>query len=319
MRRWIKVAAAALLGLFAGIASAQKFPDRPVTLICPFTPGAAADVQLRALAQAMSKELGQTVLVDNRPGAAGTLGAAVLANAKPDGYTLAQVTNTVIRQPFIAKTTFDPIKDFTYVIGVSTFDFGLVVEASSPWKTFQEFTSYAKQNPGKVSYGTIGVGSVPHQVMTRIGTKLGLEWNHAPYKGSGPAQTDLQGGHIVALSDTTGWAPFVDSGKFRLLAVYGDKRLKRYPNAPTLKELGLDIVDFAPWGLAAPKGVPADRIKVIHDAAQKALKDPAFLAALDAMANEVRYMSTEQYQSYMAGRVSIEKEVVEKYGLRQAN
>lgn len=319
MRRWIKVAAAALLGLCAGIASAQKFPDRPITLICPFTPGAAADVQLRALAQAMSKELGQTVLVDNRPGAAGTLGAAVLANAKPDGYTLAQVTNTVIRQPFIAKTTFDPIKDFTYVIGVSTFDFGLVVEASSPWKTFHEFTSYAKQNPGKVSYGTIGIGSVPHQVMSRIATKLGLEWNHVPYKGSGPAQTDLQGGHIVALSDTTGWSPFVDSGKFRLLAVYGDKRLNRYPNAPTLKELGLDIVDFAPWGLAAPKGVPADRIKTIHDAAQKALKDPAFLAALDAMANEVRYMSTQQYQSYMAGRVPIEKDVVEKYGLRQSN
>lgn len=319
MRRWIKVAAAALLGLCAGIASAQKFPDRPITLICPFTPGAAADVQLRALAQAMSKELGQTVLVDNRPGAAGTLGAAVLANSKPDGYTLAQVTNTVIRQPFIAKTSFDPIKDFTYVIGVSTFDFGLVVEASSPWKTFQEFTGYAKQNPGKVSYGTIGVGSVPHQVMTRIGAKLGLEWNHVPYKGSGPAQTDLQGGHIMALSDTTGWSPFVDSGKFRLLAVYGEKRLNRYPNAPTLKELGLDIVDFAPWGLAAPKGVPADRIKIIHDAAQKALKDTAFLAALDAMANEVRYMSTQQYQSYMAGRVPIEKEVVEKYGLRQSN
>ena len=319
MRRWIKVAAAALLGLCAGIASAQKFPDRPITLICPFTPGAAADVQLRALAQAMSKELGQTVLVDNRPGAAGTLGAAVLANSKPDGYTLAQVTNTVIRQPFIAKTTFDPIKDFTYVIGVSTFDFGLVVEASSPWKTFQEFTSYAKQNPGKVSYGTIGIGSVPHQVMSRIATKLGLEWNHVPYKGSGPAQTDLQGGHIVALSDTTGWSPFVDSGKFRLLAVYGDKRLNRYPNTPTLKELGLDIVDFAPWGLAAPKGVPADRIKTVHDAAQKALKDPVFLAALDAMANEVRYMSTQQYQSYMAGRVPIEKDVVEKYGLRQSN
>jgi tripartite-type tricarboxylate transporter receptor subunit TctC len=319
MRRWIKVAAAALLGLCAGIANAQKFPDRPITLICPFTPGAAADVQLRALAQAMSKELGQTVLVDNRPGAAGTLGAAVLANSKPDGYTLAQVTNTVIRQPFIAKTAFDPIKDFTYVIGVSTFDFGLVVQSSSPWNTFQEFTSYAKQNPGKVSYGTIGVGSVPHQVMTRIAAKMGLEWNHVPYKGSGPAHTDLQGGHIMALSDTTGWSPFVDSGKFRLLAVYGEKRLNRYPNAPTLKELGLDIVDFAPWGLAAPKDVPAERIKIIHDAAQKALKDPAFLAALDAMANEVRYMSTQQYQSYMAGRVPIEKEVVEKYGLRQSN
>jgi tripartite-type tricarboxylate transporter receptor subunit TctC len=312
----MKAAATALLGLAASAASAQKFPDRPITLICPFTAGAAADVPLRALAQAMSKELGQTVVVDNRPGAAGTLGASLLANAKPDGYTLAQVTNTILRQPFITKTTYDPIKDFTYVIGVSTFEFGLVVDASAPWKTFQEFADHAKRNPGRVSYGTIGVGSVPHQVMNRIGATLGVEWNHVPYKGSAPAQTDLQGGHITALSDTTGWSPLVDAGKVRLLAVYGDKRLKRYPQAPTLKDLGLGISDNSPWGIAAPKGVPPDRIKIIHDAAQKALRDPAFIAALETTANEVHYMSTQQYQSYMAGRVPIEKDVVEKYGLR---
>jgi tripartite-type tricarboxylate transporter receptor subunit TctC len=320
MNTW-KIGASVLFGLGAtlcsGLASAQKFPDRTITLICPFTPGAAADAQLRALAQALSKEIGQPVIVDNKPGAAGTVGAAVLAGAKSDGYTLAQVTNTIIRQPFIAKTTFDPIRDFTYVIGVSTFDFGLVVDASSPWKTFAEFTSYAKQNPGKVSYGTIGNGSVPHQVMNRIGSKLGIEWSHVPYKGSGPAQIDLQGGHLTALSDTTGWSPFVDSGKFRLLAVYGEKRLKRYPNAPTLKELGLDIVDSAPWGIAAPKGVDPARVKFLHDAIRKAMADPGFIQALDVMANDVYYMSTRDYQKYMAGRVAIEQEVVEKYGLRQ--
>lgn len=318
MRTWMKAAAAtALLGLAVSAANAQKFPDRAITLICPFTAGAAADVPLRALAQAMSKELGVPVVVDNRPGAAGTLGATLLANSKPDGYTLAQVTNTVVRQPFISKTTYDPVKDFTYVIGVSTFEFGLVVDVSSPWKTFQEFVDHAKRNPGRVSYGTIGVGSVPHQVMNRIATKLGVEWSHVPYKGSAPAQTDLQGGHITALSDTTGWSPLVDAGKVRLLAVYGDKRLKRYPYAPTLQDLGLGISDNSPWGIAAPKGVPAARIKVIHDAARKALRDPTFIAALDTTANEVNYMSTQQYDSYMASRVPIEKEVVEKYGLRQ--
>jgi tripartite-type tricarboxylate transporter receptor subunit TctC len=320
MNCW-KVGAAVLFALgttlSSGSANAQKFPDRAITLICPFTPGAAADAQLRALAQALSKEIGQPVIVDNKPGAAGTVGAAVLAGARPDGYTLAQVTNTIIRQPFIAKTSFDPIRDFTYVIGVSTFDFGLVVDANSPWKTFAEFTNYAKQNPGKVSYGTIGNGSVPHQVMNRIGTKLGIEWAHVPYKGSGPAQIDLQGGHLTALSDTTGWSPFVDSGKFRLLAVYGDKRLKRYPNAPTLKELGLDIVDSAPWGIAAPKGLDPARVKFLHDAIRKAMADPGFIQSLDVMANDVYYMSTSAYQKYMAGRVAIEQEVVEKYGLRQ--
>jgi tripartite-type tricarboxylate transporter receptor subunit TctC len=318
MTPWIRGLLASAGGALAvGHAAADTFPDKPITLICPFTAGAAADAQLRALGQALSKELGQIVIIDNRPGAAGTLGPGMLAAAKPDGYTLGQVTNTIIRQPFIAKTPFDPIKDFTYIIGVSTFDFGLVVNTSAPWKTFAEFTTYAKHNPGKVSYGTIGIGSVPHQVMHRIGDKLGIEWIHVPYKGSGPAQTDLQGGHLAALSDTTGWSPFVDSGKFRLLAVYGDTRLKRYPATPTLKELGLDIVDYAPWGIAGPKGMDPKLVKTLHDAVRKAMNDPGFLKSLETMANEPRYMSSEDYQRYMKGRVPIEKDVVERYGLRQ--
>jgi tripartite-type tricarboxylate transporter receptor subunit TctC len=317
MARWFRSALAAFGLLLAAGHAAADFPEKPITLICAFTPGAAADAQLRALGQALSKVIGQTVIIENRPGAAGTLGAGILAAAKPDGYTLGQVTNTVIRQPFIAKMAFDPIKDLTYVIGVSTFDFGLVVNASSPWKSFNEFVAYAKSNPGKVSYGTIGIGSVPHQVMHRIGERLGIEWNHVPYKGSGPAQTDLQGGHVAAISDTTGWAPFVDSGKFRLLAVYGDRRLGRYPDAPTLKDLGLDIVDSAPWGIAGPKGMDPKLVKTIHDALHKAMKDPAFLKSLEVSANEVHYMSSEEYQGYMKGRVAIEREVVERYGLRQ--
>jgi tripartite-type tricarboxylate transporter receptor subunit TctC len=305
-----------MIGLLGAARAADTFPERPITLYCGFTPGAVADSQLRALGQAVSRELGQPVIVENKAGAAGTLAASALASAKPDGYTLAQVTNTIVRQPFIAKTTFDPIKDFTYVIGVSTFDFGLVVQASSPWKTFDQFVAYAKQNPGKVTYGTIGIGSVPHQVMNKIGTKLGIDWIHVPYKGSGPAQTDLQAGNLTAVSDTTGWVPFVDSGKFRLLAVYGDTRLKHYPDVPTLKDLGLGISDDAPWGIAAPKGVPPERIKKLHDAFKKAMDDDAFVKSLDFMASQPRYMTTAQYQQYMAGRVPIEKEVVEKYGLR---
>ncbi|HEY5929172.1 MAG TPA: tripartite tricarboxylate transporter substrate-binding protein, partial [Burkholderiales bacterium] len=163
---------------------------------------------------------------------------------------------------------------------------------------------------------SIGVGSVPHQVMTRIGAKLGISWRHVPYKGSAPAHADLQGGHIQAASDTTGWTPLVEAGKLRLLAVYGEQRLKKFPDVPTLRELGLDIADESPWGLAAPRGVPADRISIVHDAAWKALRDPDFIAALDAMSNQVKYMSTQQYEDYMAARVPIEKQVVDKY-LRQ--
>lgn len=300
-----------------GLAWAERFPDRPITILCGFTPGAAADVQLRALAQAMSRELQQPVFVDNRPGAAGTVAASLVAKARPDGYTLVQVTNTAVRQPFIAPTSYDPIRDLSYVIGITSFDFGLVVSADSPWRNFQEFTDFARQNPDRVSYGSIGVGSVPHQVMMRIGETLGVSWTHVPYKGSAPAQADLQGGHIQALSDTTAWTPLVQAGKARLLAVYGDRRLSRFPGVPTLKELGFDISDDAPWGLAVPRGVPPNRVRILHDAAKKALGDPDLLAALDALANQVRYMSTQEYEAYMAARVPVEKLVVEKYQLRQ--
>jgi len=316
MNRWKAIAATvAITGL--ATAHAEKFPDRPITLICGFTAGASADAQLRALGQALSKQLGQPVIIDNKPGVAGTLSANTLANAKPDGYTLGQVTNTIVRQPFIQPTRYDPIKDFTYIIGVSTFDFGLVINANSPWKDFGEFTSYAKKNPGKVSYATIGIGSVPHQVMHKIGMKLGIDWTHVPYKGTAPAMNDLQGGNLTAVSDTTGWVPFVDSGKLRLLAVYGQKRLAHYPNVPTLKELGLDISDESTWGIAGPKGMPAERVKVLHDALKAAMQDPVFLQSLETTANEPRYMSTGDYQKYMAARVPIEKEVVDTYGLRQ--
>jgi len=316
MNRWTAIAAtAALTGL--ATAHAEKFPERPITLICGFTAGASADAQLRALGQALSKQLGQPVIIDNKPGVAGTLSANALANAKPDGYTLGQVTNTLVRQPFIQPTRYDPIKDFTYIIGVSTFDFGLVINANSPWKNFGEFTDYAKKNPGKASYATIGIGSVPHQVMHKIGMKLGIDWTHVPYKGTAPAMNDLQGGNLTAVSDTTGWVPFVDSGKFRLLAVYGQKRLAHYPNVPTLKELGLNISDESPWGIAAPKGMSPDRVKVLHDSFKAAMQDPVFLQSLEITANEPRYMSTADYQKYMAARVPIEKEVVETYGLRQ--
>lgn len=296
--------------------AAERYPDRAITILCGFAAGAAADAQLRALAKAVSRDIGQTVIVENRPGAAGTFAAAALASAQPDGYTVAQVTNAVVRQPFIARTSYHPISDFTYVIGVSSFEFGLVVQAGSPWRTLDDLTAYARANPGKVSYGTIGIGTVPHQVMHKIGARSGIEWNHVPYRGSAMVLNDLLGGSIQAGSDTASWAPFVEAGKLRLLAVYGKQRLTRFPHVPTLQELGLEIADDAPWGIAAPRGVPPGRIKRLHDAFRKAMEDEGFRQSLELLASEPRYLSTADYQHYMASRVPIEREAVEQFGLR---
>jgi tripartite-type tricarboxylate transporter receptor subunit TctC len=297
-------------------AAAQAFPDKPVTVLCAFPAGSGADATLRALAQAASKHLGQQVIVESRPGVAGTLAASALVTHKPDGYTLAQVTNTVVRQPFIARTSYDPARDFSYVIGITAFELGLVVRADSPWKTLEEFLAYAKANPDKVSYGTSGIGTAQHQVMERLAEIHGIRWTHAPYKGTAPLMTDLQGGHLTAVSDTSGWATFVDSGKFRLLAVYGSQRLKRWPQVPTLRESGFDIVEAPPWGLVAPAGLDPAVARRLHDAFRKAMDDPQFGASLALLGQEPRYMNGDAYRGYLLDRTPIERAVVERYNLK---
>jgi tripartite-type tricarboxylate transporter receptor subunit TctC len=309
--------ALACAAAFASVpVAAAGFPDKPVTVLCAFPAGAGADASLRALAQAASRQLGQPVIVDNRPGVAGVLAASVMVNAKPDGYTLAQVTNTLVRQPFIAKTNYDPAKNFTYLIGVTAFEFGLAVRADAPWKTLDELLAYAKANPGKVTYGTSGVGTAQHQVMERIAELKGIRWTHVPYKGTAPLLNDLQGGHVDVASDTSGWAPFVDSGKFRLLAVYNGQRLKRWPQVPTLRESGFDIAESVPWGLAAPAGLDPAIAQKLHDAFRHAMDDPQFLASLALLGQEPRHLDGDAYRQYMLDRAPVERAVVARYNLK---
>ncbi|HSV81472.1 MAG TPA: tripartite tricarboxylate transporter substrate binding protein [Ramlibacter sp.] len=312
LARFIAVCAASLL---AAAAHPQSFPEKPITVLAAFPAGAGADASLRALAAAAGRHLGQQVLVDNRPGVAGTLAATALMNARPDGYTLAQVTNTLVRQSFITRTNYDVTRDFSYVIGVTAFEFGLAVRADAPWKTLDEFLAHAKAHPG-VTYGTSGVGTAQHQVMERLAEARGIRWTHVPYKGTAPLLTDLQGGHLGAVSDTSGWAPLVDAGKFRLLAVYGSQRLKRWPLVPTLKESGFDMAESVPWGLVAPAGTSPAVVRRLHDAFRKAMDDPQFLATLEVLGQEQRYMGSEAYRKYMLERIPVERAVVERYNLR---
>ena len=211
-----KVASAILAAGFAltawlGAAHAQTFPSRPVTLIVPWPPGGTTDIGMRALALATEKHLGQSIVIENKAGAAGTLGPAnMAAAAKPDGYTLSQMPITVFRYPFMAKTSFDPAKDFTYVIGVTGYTFGVVVSEDAAWKTFQELLADAKANPTKINYGTPGAGTSLHITMEQIAKQQGIKWTHVPFKGNAEATNALLGGHIHALADSTGWAPLVE-------------------------------------------------------------------------------------------------------------
>jgi tripartite-type tricarboxylate transporter receptor subunit TctC len=305
-----------LLSILAFPAMAADFPTKPLTLICPFAAGSTTDIFLRVLAETTSKHLGQPVVVENKPGGAGTVGpAAMAATAKPDGYTIAPMLITMYRYPHMMKVTFDPLKDFTYILNVSGYTFGVVVQAKTPWKTFDEFVGYAKANPGKVTYATPGTGGTTHITMEVFGLRHGIKWIHVPMKGSGESVPALMGGHVTAIADSPVWASLVDSGDLRLLVTWGDKRTKNWPNVPTMKELGYNVVSNSPWGLAGPKGMDPKVVKILHDAFKKGMEDPLFLNTLDKYAMEPFYKNTEDYLKLVMQLAEEEKENIEKLGL----
>jgi tripartite-type tricarboxylate transporter receptor subunit TctC len=308
--------AAAGFGLKAGSAEAQEFPVRPVTLLVALPAGTSGDVSLRALASATEKHLGRPIVIENRPGASTTLGPAQMAaTANPDGYTLAQIGPAVFRMPFLTKTTYDPAKDFTYIIAVTGYTLGVVVRSEAPWKTFQEFLADAKANPGKITYGTGGVGTTVYTVMERIARQQGIKWVHVPFKG-GDDVNALLGGHIHAVADPAGWAPQVNAGRLRLLVTFGSGRTRSWPTVPTLKETGIDMVIDAPYGIAGPRGMEPKIVKVLHDAFKKGIEDPSFKATIAQFDQEPFYLSSADYHDFALKQIAEEKRIAEELGLK---
>ena len=311
------VAAAATVAAFALPAQAQNFPAKPVTLIVPWPAGGSTDLAMRAFAEAAQKHLGQPLVVENRAGASGTLGPAQMAAAaKPDGYTIAQIPITVFRLPFMTRTTFDPAKDFTYIAGLTGYTFGIVVKGDSPWKTFQEFVADAKANPGKIKYGTPGTGTSLHIGMEQIAKHHGIKWTHVPFRGAAETNAALLGGHVHAVADSTGWGALVNSGDFRLLVTWGAARTKNWPNVPTLKETGIDLVANSPYGVAGPKGMDPKVVKVLHDAFRKAVDEPTYRAALEKFDQELAYLNTDDYARHAAQQIEEAKKLVDDLGLK---
>jgi tripartite-type tricarboxylate transporter receptor subunit TctC len=307
----------ALLGLLlAGPAAAQEFPSRPITLICPWPPGGSTDTHLRRLAEIATRTLGQTVVIENKPGAGGTVGPGQVAqNAKPDGYTLTQMHMGTLRIPQMQKLAWDPLRDFTYIIGISGYTFGVVVRSDSPLTTFQDLLDYAKANPGKMSYGSTGTGTSPHLLMEEVTMKTGAQFLHVPFKGNADSTQALLGGHIMAQSDSSGWGRLVDAGQFRLLVTFGTQRTKRWPGVPTAKDLGLDMVYNSPYGIAGPKGLDPAVVKTLHDGFKKALEDPEHQKVLDQLDQELWYRSSEDYAQYARETFRKERALIERLGL----
>jgi tripartite-type tricarboxylate transporter receptor subunit TctC len=317
-RRQIVFAAAASVAM-PRLASAQAFPSQPIKYICPWPAGGSTDAVMRALAESAGKALGQKVLIENKPGAGGMLGAAELVNAKPDGYTLAQLPHGVFRIPHMQKVSFDTLKDFTWIACLTGYTFGLVVPADSPIKSIKDLVDYAKANPGKFSYGSTGIGTSPHLAVEEFAQRAGIQLNHVPFKGNADNMQAVLGGHTMAASDATGWAPHVNAGKLRLLATYGSKRTKRWPDVPTLDELGYKTVSDSPFGVCGPKGMDPAVVRTLHDAFKKTLDDPAVLATFDKFDQSVIYMDTETYTKWARETFAAERATIERLGMLAKN
>ncbi|HWP18211.1 MAG TPA: tripartite tricarboxylate transporter substrate binding protein [Burkholderiaceae bacterium] len=294
---------------------AQKFPSQPIKLMVAFPAGGPTDITMRVLAENAGKLLGQTVVVENRPGAGGTLPAQQLQQAKPDGYTLAQIPLGVFRLPYTTKISWDPVKDITYILCVTGYAFGLVVPADSPLKSWTHFVAWAKANPGRLTYGSTGALTSPHLTMEEIAQKVGIELNHIPFKGSADLMQAILGGHVMAAADSTGFVPHVHAGKLRALNTWGPKRLEKLPDVPTLTELGLGIVQASPYGLGAPKGMDPGLVKTLHDAFKQAMEMPNHVEALAKYDQELMYMGPQQYSRFAAETFQKEKALIEKLGL----
>jgi tripartite-type tricarboxylate transporter receptor subunit TctC len=292
----------------------QAFPSKPVTLICPWPAGGGTDIHLRKLAEIAAKHLGQPVVVENRPGGSGMNGPATMAKtARPDGYTISQLAITAFRVPHMQKVDWDPINDFSYILGVAGYTFGIVVKSDSPFKSFQDLITYARANPGKLSYATPGTGTSLHLAMEEIGVKAGVKFLHIPFKGYADGATALLGGHVMIQVDSTGWARQVDAGVLRLLATLGDKRTRW--NAPTVSELGVDTVSNSPYGLVGPKGMPPQVVKVLHDAFKMAMDDADHLKVLQQLDQAYWYKSTDDYARWAAQTLKAERATIERVGL----
>ena len=286
---------AVLVCLFlSGVAYAQDFPTKPINLLVGYPAGGSTDLSVRALAAEAAKILKQPIVVSNVAGAAGTLVLGRVKAEKPDGYTIFNApTANFCRIPHLQAVPYDPLKDFTFIMQYGLYQYGLVVRADSPWKTFEEFVDYAKKNPRKVNYGTSGLGTGQHLAMEYLANKEKIAWNHVPFPGGLQAVTALLGGHVQAVSQTTEWKEHVNAGTLRLLVVWTDQRLKAFPNVPTLREKGYPFAVHSALSFMGPAGMPKAAVEKLQNAFAKAMESKPFIDVMDKFDMPPAYLDSD--------------------------
>ena len=317
-RRWC-LALAGGLALGALPVHAQKYAQKPIRMIVPFPAGGAIDAMARPVADALSRELGQPIVVENRAGAAGNIGAAQVAKAAPDGYTLLVGPSAThgANPALFSKMGFDPVADFEFISLWGAVPNVLVVHAASGPKTMQELVDRAKRGPGKSTYASAGVGTSLHLAGVLFEKAAGVSLMHVPYKGGAPASMDLLGGNVSMMFDTISVSlPNLRAGKLRALAVAAPERHFALPDVPTFAELGYRGVEAATWaGVFVPKGTPAGIVEELRAAHARVLAEPRVQEALRANGVQVLPLQGERFRGFVAGEIRRWGQVVKDAGI----
>lgn len=288
------------------LVQAQAYPSKPIRLIVPYSPGGGADNAARVIANKLSSSLGQSVVIENRPGGSGIIGAQTVAQAEPDGYTVLYDASAFAVNPAIRKMPFDPVKDLVPVSLAVTVPNIFVVPPTAPYKTVQEFIDYARKNPGKLTYASYGAGSAAHLIGELLKNQAKIDLLHVPYKGGAPALTDVMGGQVNSyFANAASGLTYVKSGKLRALAVTSSKRMANLPDVPTLAESGFKDFEVLEWnGFFVPKGTPKDAVTRLAKEIQGALKDPGTRQKLEGLGLDPIGSSPDEFSKFLQTEMS---------------
>jgi tripartite-type tricarboxylate transporter receptor subunit TctC len=287
-----------LILLCPGPCLAQEYPTKPVNLTIAMATGGTVDISSRLLAGKAEKFLGQPIVITNNGGGASTVAYGILAKEKPDGYHIVTSPHTPLAEVPQLRNVPYKLDDFTPIMQYAGPQSGVVVRTDSPFKTFKDLVEYARKNPGKLTYTISGTLTPHHIAMMHVAKKEGIQWTAVPVPGGDP-NMPLLGGHVTAFSGATSWKRYVDSGQFRLLVIASERRMKAFPDVPTLTELGYDFVNRGFYMVATRSGTPAPIVKKLDDAFKKAAEDPEFVAYMNKIEMDIVYRSSDDLKKYL--------------------
>ena len=317
-RQITRIIGALLAMVLTVTAQAQDFPSRPITLISVFAAGGPSDIYLRALADKAREFLGVPVVVENKLGGAGTVGPATMAaSAKADGYTISYVGSGIFTVPAMQKASFDPAKDFTYIIGLSGFRILVAVKADARWKSWADIAAEARENPLKLTYSTPGPGSATHLAFESAAFPLGLKFTHVPFRGASEQVAAMLGGHVDLTAVGGNVFPVIDAGEARPVLWLTDDPSPRYPDVPGVRQIGAtSVIDLNfPFGLAGPKGIDPTIVKTLHDGFKKAMDTPEHEAILKKLDQPNRYMNSADFAAFANAQIGSYRLALERLGI----